>query len=300
LSDEELQMWPHLPRDEEQRRIRLADELMASEDEQIDSKARAVMSLDNLIQFDGEELSLYANAPDWPFGGGGASYWSLQLCDLKDIQPDGSWLEGEAAEMNTKRERFEVLVDSGDLQLWAIMAANPGCPGDLIDRMVRVEDITYDHEQVRYCAAHNPATPPATLAWLIDRDYTPNEESESEDDDPDTEVRLVALRNPATPIEVLTRWSAFQGEGAHPLDDGWQERASVASNWSIPVELMQTLAQDQKPHVRAAIAANPCAPIELLETLSLDQDERGFVPQRILQNPSSSELARTQAALTKP
>jgi hypothetical protein len=258
------------------------------------------MSLHDLLVYDGEELYLYANSPDWPFGGSGASYWSLKLCDMKDIAPDGSWLEGESAEMGTERQRFETMIESGDLNLWEIMAANPGCPGDLIDRMVRVDVVDYNYEQVRYCAAHNPATPPSTLAWLIDRDYTPDEDSESEDDDPSTEVRLVALQNPAIPMEVLGRWSEYQGEGTWDLDTGWKERARAAGNWALPVELMRQLAQDDHPLVRAAVAANPCCPIGLLEELSLDTDERGSVPRAVLGNPSSSERARAQAALVKP
>lgn len=293
-------MWPHLPEEEEDRRRALADQLFGVEDENLDGPARAVLSLYDIVYVDGDELYLYANAPDWPFGGRGASFWSWNLCDMKDIQPDGSWLEGEAAEMGTDRERFEALIETGDLNLWAIMAANPGCPGDLIDRMVRVDEMSYDHEQVRYCAAHNPATPPATLAWLIDRDYTPDEESESEDDDPDTEVRYVALRNPATPIEVLERWSHFQGDETRSWDDGWQDRANIAGNWAITPEIMHRLSRDEDSGVRASLARNPCTSVEILEMLSLDRDERGSVTKAVLNNPSSSERARVQASLSQP
>ena len=299
MTEQDSRMWPHLPKAEEDRRIKTADHLIGSEDENLDSAARAVRTLHAVVYYDGDEISLYANAPDWGFGDS-ASYWSVNLCDVKDIRPDGTWREGEAAELYTKRERFESLLETGDLNLWAIMAANPGCPGDLIDRMVRVDEVSYDHEQVRYCAAHNPGTSPETLTWLIDRDYTPNEESESEDDDPDTEVRYVALRNPATPIEVLERWSTFAGDGSFVGDDGWQERANIAGNWAVTPNLMQQLSQDEKPHVRAAIAGNPCTPVELLETLSLDRDERGFVRKAVLNNPSSSERARVQASLVQP
>lgn len=293
-------MWPHLSEDEEGRRRSLADALMGTEVEGLDDAARAVMSLYALVYWDGTELYLYANASDWPYGGSGSSWLSWKLCDMKDLAPNGSWVEGEASELGTERSRFEALVESEDLNLWQIMAANPGCPGDLIDRMVRVDEVDYDHEQVRFCAAHNPATPPSTLAWLIDRDYTPDEESESEDDDPDTDVRIWALGNPATPVDVLRHWSDFRGDPANTWDGGWQERARVAGNWAVPIDVMQVLATDSHPMVRRAVAANPCCPVDLLEVLSMDHDEQGRVAAAVLANPSSSERARTQAALSKP
>lgn len=109
----------------------------------------------------------------------------------------------------------------------------------------------------------------------------------------------MALANPATPIEVLARRSEYQGEGRTTSDTGFIERWRVASNWSLPLDLLHKLAQDEMPHVRAAVAANPCCPVELLEVLSLDADERGFVTRAVLKNPSSSERARAQAALVQ-
>jgi hypothetical protein len=293
-------MWPHLPEEEEDRRTKLAESLDGTDDEILNDAVRTLLSLREIVKNDGLELNLYANAPDWPFGGSGSSWLSWKLCDMKDIDDDDHWIEGEASEMGTERTRFESMIDGGDLNLWEIMAANPGCPGDLVNRMVRVPDVNYDYEQVRYCAAHNPRTPSSTLAWLIDRDYTPDEESETEDDDPSTEVREIALQNPATPAEVLIRWSKYMGAGNRTLDDGWSERRCVAANWAAPVDVLDRLSRDKSRMVRAAVAGNPCCPVDLLEMLSLDPDEKGWVQKSVLKNPSSSERAKIQAALSIP
>ena len=287
-------MWPHLSQEEENRRWHFAEELQGNQNEELNDDATSVLCFRELRKYGVEDLYIYARDPNYPYAGG-SSWLSWKLCEMNDIAPDGSWLEGEASELRTERPRFETLIDSGTLKLWEIMAANPACPGDLIDRMVRVPEQDNDHEQVRFCAAHNPSTPPETLTWLIDRDYTPDEDSESEDDDPCTEVREVALRNPATPLESLLRWSTFKGLGMWHLDHGRSERSAVAANWALPVDVMERLSVDAVDNVRAAIAGNPCCPVTLLEQLSLDSDERGFVRRAIRSNPSSSDLARERA-----
>ena len=288
-------MWPHLSEAEEDRRRSIAEALHGNDDEALHDAATSVLCF-WLLRFDDDgELYLYAGDPNYPFGGG-SSWLSWKLCEMNDVAPNGSWLEGEASELCTERPRFESLIGLGNLGLWEIIATNPACPGDLIDQMVRLPVQNYDYEQVRFCAAHNPATPPQTLDWLIGRDYSVDEENLDEENDPSAEVREVALKNPATPVETLVQWSSYQGLGTWYLDNGWSERAAVAANWALPLEVMERLSVDEQDNVRAAIARNPCTPAALLERLALDSDERGFVRQAILGNPSSSEVARENAA----
>ena len=88
--------------------------------------------------------------------------------------------------------------------------------------------------------------------------------------------------------------------GTTRLDDGAAERWCVASNWAVPLDVLDRLSRDEHRMVRAAVAKNPCSPADLLEMLSLDTGETGLVQKAVLNNPSSSERAKIQAALSTP
>lgn len=267
------QFWPHLDEEDRARRRSIANRLVGSEHQDLDDGARSVMSLADIINWNGDELYLYASSPEWHFGGAGASWLSFRLCDMGGIAPDGRWLQGEAAELGTAPGRFAELMAMSDTTLWAIMAANPACPSALINLMVRSDIVDEHHEYVRLCAAHNPGTDSETLRWLIERSYQPLDDGRSEDDEPNSDIRFAALQNPATPLDVLETWSRFGGGGLDSSDTGWQERGAVARNWGLPVPLMVQLSQDAHRYVRFAMARNPCAIPEVLSILSFDEDE---------------------------
>lgn len=271
MSSSEVAVWPHIGTDEEARRLKIAGsrsnwfQSYSVCDVTLDDIARSVESLSAIVYYDGEELNLYANSPDWGFGGG-ASWLSVKYCDLKDITSQGTWVEGEAAELGTTPERFQSLVDSGDLNVWAVVAGNPACPAALIDQLVRQVGKSYEHEKVRFMASLNPNTSANTLSWLINRDYNVNE-LRGDDVAPNSDVRLIALINPATSLADLEKWSTFHGTVDDSDDIGWPERSSVAKNWSIPESLMKLLASDCNAKVREALVQNPCITDSVMASL---------------------------------
>ncbi|MGI5346918.1 hypothetical protein ACQEU8_01840 [Streptomyces sp. CA-250714] len=173
----------------------------------------------------------------------------------------------------------------------------------------------HPHAEVRSAVAANEATPPAVLARLVTGDGLPpvrqclvcDREATPFVHDPNcprTDCRLRpgaacdgshqstlhelyerALRNPATPAEVLVgfaghpslqlRWALAARPGLPPQvfarlagDPSCGVRADLAENPAIGEALMRQLAADADPEVRRAVAFNPRVPLDVLARLA--------------------------------
>ncbi|MFJ6838644.1 hypothetical protein [Streptomyces sp. NPDC091209] len=151
----------------------------------------------------------------------------------------------------------------------------------------------HPHAEVRRAVAHNEATPPDVLAALItgeglpparhrpvcDREATPfvhDPESPRHDgdllpgascdgshDSTRRQIAAAALRNPATPTEVVL------GFADHPST---QLRWTLAARPDLPPQVCARLASDPVPGVRGALAENPVIDEALIRVLARDGD----------------------------
>lgn len=194
---------------------------------------------------------------------------------------------------------------------------NPACPPDLLrlNMWVRIENDD-EYPSVTWGAiSGNPSCPLEVIEGYLEseEDWDEDEEEESLDELMENMMNPLA-QNISLPMETCHRLAGHwhpavrRGIAANPItpadilaelasDPDDSVRSSVARNLMIPDGVHSIFESDDNVNVRAAIAGNPSCPVELLESLSLDPDERGIVQKAVLGNPSSSERARTQAAL---
>ena len=100
------------------------------------------------------------------------------------------------------------------------------------------------------------------------------------------EVRVLAARNPAAPIDSLVLLAD---------DDDEDVRAAAAANPTLPGHQAALLADDQWPKVRRAVAGRPDTPPDVLAVLALDSSEP--VRAAAAANPNTPAPARSAAGL---
>lgn len=173
----------------------------------------------------------------------------------------------------------------------------------------------HPHAEVRRAVAGNEATPPAVLAALVtgaglpaalrclvcDREETsfvhesqcarigcdlpPGASCDGSHESTVHDMRQAALRNPATPVEVvvgfadhpsmLLRWALATRQDLPPQvsarlasDPAPGIRAELAENPALDDALIRALADDHDPDVRRTIAHHPRVPLDVLTALA--------------------------------
>lgn len=101
----------------------------------------------------------------------------------------------------------------------------------------------------------------------------------------DSEVRASLAANPSIPVKVLQQLAQL----------GVYEAIEVAGNAAAPGELLAELATRPEASIRRAVASSPLCPLSVLEQLALDAEL--VVLTAVRDNPSSPDNLRVQVAL---
>ncbi|WP_326718503.1 hypothetical protein OHT59_02535 [Streptomyces sp. NBC_00243] len=177
----------------------------------------------------------------------------------------------------------------------------------------------HPHAEVRRAVAANEATPPAVLAMLVtgealspaqwclvcdrertpfvhdpqcprpDCDLLPGASCDGSHESTVHDMRELALRNPATPVEAVV------GLADHP---SMVLRRQLAARPDLPPDLRERLARDPAPVVRADLAENPAIGDAQIRALAADLDQG--VRRSLAHNPSVPlDVLGRLAAVTK-
>ena len=203
-------------------------------------------------------------------------------------------------------EKLLSLHDSNQLALY--MARNPSCP----PRRLHQWGMSTSWE-TRAAVARNPATPAATLEWLLDGpDAISGDEDDREDGMHDCDVassstcpsellrRIVVNEHDLDAIRVFARHLNCSASLLENLveDSGMRVKQTAAAHPACPAEMIGRLVASSDVDHRRGVAANPACPPGLMERLSVDEDPT--VIEVLATNPATpAELIRRlpQAAL---
>ena len=192
-------------------------------------------------------------------------------------------LEPDVAEQLLRYENVGVL---------HLLAANPGTPQAIIDRLARHKNF-----EVRTGVASNPNVSLDLLLSL----RTPGKY---------TTVNAVIARNPRLPQAII--WEMHKnGEAGYlyfgmnpncPADlmreigakGDWLARGWLAQNPNLPEDVVQKLARDKREDVRMRLTFNPNLPEDVLQTLARDSSKlvRDHAERHSKHNRKNTEPSR--------
>ncbi|MDY6783558.1 MAG: hypothetical protein SW833_13610 [Cyanobacteriota bacterium] len=189
--------------------------------------------------------------------------------------------------------------DRQDVLLLSALSKNPNTPAEILFELgAEFPQQLLDNPVFSLLPLEYPnlaeAIPEKTLRRLLRCDRVPRFLLEQALLKDNSFLRLIAGSR-STPVDVLERLSNYQG---------FDVRASVASNPKTPIYLLDKLGQDPHKMVLGALAANPNMPINLLEQL-VERRSLFYVRQevrRILHAPTpptDAELRQLRSLISE-